>query len=65
MGLSDCQMCWETPCSCGWEYRLYPVDRLSQHIADITQYRKKEEAIRILENALIILRNGLSRTKHN
>ncbi len=65
MGLSDCQMCWETPCSCGWEYRLYPVERLSQHIADITQYRKKEEAIKILENSLKILRNGLSRTKHN
>lgn len=57
MGLSDCQMCWETPCSCGWEYRLYPVDRLSQHIADITQYRKKEEAIKILENSLKILKN--------
>lgn len=57
MGLSDCQKCWETPCSCGWEYRLYTVDRLSQHIADITQYRKKEEAIKILENSLKILKN--------
>lgn len=21
--MSDCQECWETPCSCGWEYRTW------------------------------------------
>lgn len=19
--MSDCKKCWDTPCSCGWEYR--------------------------------------------
>ena len=22
MALSDCAKCWNTPCSCGWEYRF-------------------------------------------
>lgn len=21
MGLSDCEKCWDTPCTCGWDYR--------------------------------------------
>jgi hypothetical protein len=21
MAMSDCEKCWETPCSCGWDYR--------------------------------------------
>lgn len=21
MAMSDCPKCWDTPCSCGWEYR--------------------------------------------
>lgn len=23
MSLSDCPKCWDTPCSCGWEYRKW------------------------------------------
>ena len=23
MSLSDCIKCWDTPCSCGWDYRNY------------------------------------------
>ena len=21
MAMSDCEKCWDTPCSCGWDYR--------------------------------------------
>jgi hypothetical protein len=21
MALSDCEKCWDTPCTCGWNYR--------------------------------------------
>jgi len=23
MSLSDCIKCWDTPCTCGWDYRNY------------------------------------------
>lgn len=28
MSMSDCPKCWDTPCTCGWEYRDYSVHRL-------------------------------------
>lgn len=28
MALSDCIHCWETPCTCGYDYRNYPMDEL-------------------------------------
>lgn len=31
MSMSDCGMCWESPCSCGWDYRHWPVSRLIEH----------------------------------
>jgi len=27
MSLSDCPKCWNTPCTCGYEYRDYSRDR--------------------------------------
>ena len=48
MGMSDCIRCWGTPCSCGWDYKDYNNETLSEHIAKITQYRTKEEAKQII-----------------
>ena len=36
MSLSDCIKCWDTPCSCGWEYRNYP----KQDLEDKTELYK-------------------------
>ena len=55
MSLSDCMKCWDTPCSCGWEYRKYTNAQLSSHIASITQYRSKKEAKAIINNALLMI----------
>ncbi len=33
MSLSDCIHCWDTPCTCGWEYRNWSVDALEKHVA--------------------------------
>lgn len=28
MALSDCPVCWDTPCRCGYEYRNWSKDEL-------------------------------------
>ncbi len=52
MAMSDCIKCWNTPCSCGWNYKDYSKERLSKYIAEITQYRSKKDAKAIIEKAL-------------
>jgi len=32
MALSDCVKCWDTPCTCGWEYRGISVEYLQKKI---------------------------------
>lgn len=32
MALSDCEKCWETPCECGYQYRLWSIEKLHEHI---------------------------------
>lgn len=53
MALSDCEKCWETPCSCGWGYRHYSDDQFAHFIADILTY--KDNKLQILENAKKII----------
>jgi hypothetical protein len=33
MSLSDCEKCWDTPCTCGHEYKSWTVARLREQIA--------------------------------
>lgn len=28
MGMSDCPKCWDTPCTCGHDYRGWSLDKL-------------------------------------
>lgn len=28
MSMSDCEKCWDTPCTCGWDYRKYSKEHL-------------------------------------
>ncbi len=32
MALSDCLHCWDTPCSCGWEYRRWAIEDLKERM---------------------------------
>lgn len=46
MSLSDCPKCWDTPCTCGHEYKSWSVARLEQHIEmlqKVLEEVKKEE----------------------
>lgn len=53
MALSDCEKCWSTPCECGWNFRNYSADHFSKYIANILQYRRKQDAKIILKRALL------------
>jgi hypothetical protein len=37
---SDCIKCWDTPCTCGWDYRNWSADKLKEQI-DILQKVKQ------------------------
>lgn len=32
MAMSDCDKCWNTPCSCGWNYRNWSTTQLNNFI---------------------------------
>lgn len=43
MSLSDCTKCWDTPCTCGWDYRTWPIKHLEEHIQvlqKVLQFKK-------------------------
>lgn len=44
MGMSDCAVCWETPCSCGNEYKDWTVDRIKSQIEMLTNLLKEKES---------------------
>jgi hypothetical protein len=54
--VSDCEKCWDTPCTCGWDYRKKTHMYMADFISNIVQYRTKEEAILILELALSVVK---------
>lgn len=32
MGMSDCIKCWDTPCTCGYQYECWSIGGLQQQI---------------------------------
>lgn len=52
MGMSDCEKCWDTPCTCGWDYRNWASRSLSKFVADILSRRTPADAERILLDAM-------------
>jgi len=32
MSLSDCPKCWDTPCTCGYEYKDWSIEQLKDQI---------------------------------
>lgn len=40
MGLSDCPVCWDTPCCCGWEYIFYSDAKLNEYLEAIWKAKR-------------------------
>ena len=41
MSLSDCEKCWDSLCTCGWEYRYWTPEKLDELIATLMQVRER------------------------
>lgn len=56
MAMSDCPKCWDTPCTCGWDYKDWTVGGLEAHIAMLQQVlneaKKRREVEDSTKNAL-------------
>jgi hypothetical protein len=36
MALSDCIKCWDTPCTCGYKYDSWTIEKLTTHVDLVT-----------------------------
>lgn len=45
MSLSDCEKCWDTPCTCGHEYRDYSTGQMIEWIRGIIKDRPDKNGI--------------------
>ncbi len=43
MSLSDCVKCWDTPCTCGHEYRHWTPDELKNQILMLQKILESKE----------------------
>jgi hypothetical protein len=58
MSLSDCIKCWDSPCTCGWEYRDWSIKALTNHVktfALIIAFKR--------QNPNAIFSNGFNQTE--
>ena len=49
MSLSDCPECWNTPCTCGYEYRNETNEELARIIVGMLLYKQKSDREIILK----------------
>ncbi len=57
MSLSDCEKCWDTPCTCGNEYKNYSKDALIKLMSSMLNYFSKDDSIDILAKIIILQKN--------
>jgi hypothetical protein len=37
-----CEVCWDNPCNCGWEYRPWEIDRI-KHLISVLEKLVEEK----------------------
>ena len=47
MAMSDCEKCWDTPCTCGWDYRNWSRERRIKQVSIVLGV--SEEALRVID----------------
>ena len=45
MALSDCERCWDTPCTCGYNYRNWSEQSMIDFVYNILNYHKDKEKV--------------------
>ena len=59
MSLSDCEKCWDTPCTCGWDYRNWEKEKIIEFFTKILKYHKDDKDV-ILNNVT----NNMNKKRH-
>lgn len=49
--LNDCEICWESPCICGWDFRNLNDDIFVGFLAGLIKYRGYNKTIAQFEEA--------------
>lgn len=48
MAMSDCIRCWDTPCSCGYDYRRDSREKRAEHAAVVLGVEKNSPEFKAL-----------------
>lgn len=59
MSLSDCEKCWDTPCTCGWDYRNWTkkeikdqIKMLQKALKNVKQTKNKLNIVKRIKQSL-------------